>query len=177
MVLLCFGDSNTWGFDPRHPLGGRYETPWPKLLGDATGHAVLNCGENGRTIPHSVVHVALLDRLVEESRPDKLLVMLGTNDILSLFPGDPAAVGNRMEELLFHLRAKFPNLSIMLLAPPPVELPVNSDGLAEVYATAARRLKIDFADTGTWNIPLAYDGVHFTEEGHAIFARQLCELL
>ena len=177
MVLLCFGDSNTWGFDPRLPLGGRYETPWPKLLADLTGHAVLNCGENGRTIPHSFAHVALLHRLVNETRPDKLLIMLGTNDILSLFPGDPAAVGNRMERLLTHLRETFSSLSILLLAPPPVEIPVDSDGLAEVYAGIARRLEIDFVDTNQWNIPLAYDGVHFTEEGHTIFARQLRELL
>ena len=24
MKVLCFGDSNTWGYDPRSPLGGRY---------------------------------------------------------------------------------------------------------------------------------------------------------
>ena len=27
-----------------------------------------------------------------------------------------------------------------------------------------------FADAGEWDIPLAFDGVHFTEEGHRRFA-------
>ena len=31
----------------------------------------------------------------------------------------------------------------------------------------------DFADAGEWKIPLAYDGVHFTEEGHRIFVENI----
>lgn len=48
--ILCFGDSNTWGYDPR---GGRYdeETRWPmrlqRLLGE--GFTVVEEGFNGRT--------------------------------------------------------------------------------------------------------------------------------
>ena len=36
MRLLCFGDSNTYGYDPRSYLGGRYgETVrWPCLLAE-----------------------------------------------------------------------------------------------------------------------------------------------
>ena len=37
--ILCFGDSNTWGFDPRDPIENRYppEERWPDLLAQATG--------------------------------------------------------------------------------------------------------------------------------------------
>ena len=48
--ILCFGDSNTWGYKP---TGGRYdeETRWPmrmqRLLGD--GYIVIEEGLNGRT--------------------------------------------------------------------------------------------------------------------------------
>ena len=177
MTVLCFGDSNTWGFDPRLPLGGRYDLPWPRHLAELTGHTVLNCGENGRTIPASACSVTLLDRLLKEQTPEKLLLMLGTNDILSLFPGDPAAVGERMEALLAHLRTGFPTLPILLIAPPAVAFPVGSEGLAEVYKAAAQRHGATFADAGGWDIPLAYDGVHFTEEGHLRFARHAAEFL
>ncbi len=34
-----------------------------------------------------------------------------------------------------------------------------------------------FADAGKWNISLAYDGVHFTEQGHRAFAAGLLEEL
>ena len=32
--IFCFGDSNTYGYDPREPLGGRYpaDARWPELL-------------------------------------------------------------------------------------------------------------------------------------------------
>ena len=36
---------------------------------------------------------------------------------------------------------------------------------------------IRFADSGNWDIPLAYDGVHFTEQGHKTFAAGLLEEL
>ena len=47
---------------------------------------------------------------------------------------------------------------------------LSQDALAE-------RLGIRFADAGTWGIPLAYDGVHFTEQGHKNFAAGLLEEL
>jgi lysophospholipase L1-like esterase len=28
-----------------------------------------------------------------------------------------------------------------------------------------------------WNIPLAFDGVHFTQEGHSVFAERLAEII
>ena len=36
---------------------------------------------------------------------------------------------------------------------------------------------ICFGDAGDWNIPMAYDGVHFTEQGHRAFAAGLLEVL
>ena len=52
--ILCFGDSNTWGFDPRDPIESRYppEERWPDLLAQATGWDVINLGLNGRTVPY-----------------------------------------------------------------------------------------------------------------------------
>lgn len=36
---------------------------------------------------------------------------------------------------------------------------------------------IRFADAGRWDIPLAYDDAHFTEQGHKAFAAGLLEEL
>ena len=44
--------------------------------------------------------------------------------------------------------------------------------LAGLYRTLAQDKAIAFADAGAWDIPLAFDGVHFTEEGHRRFAEQ-----
>lgn len=39
----------------------------------------------------------------------------------------------------------------------------------------AEQMGIRFADAGDWSIALAYDGVHFTEQGHKAFAAELLE--
>ena len=53
MKLFCFGDSNTYGYDPRSPLGERYPAAyrWVDLLAEKLDCSVVNAGENGREIP------------------------------------------------------------------------------------------------------------------------------
>ena len=53
MKVICFGDSNTYGYDPRGYLGGRYEADcrWVDILATETGWTVSNLGQNGREIP------------------------------------------------------------------------------------------------------------------------------
>ena len=53
----------------------------------------------------------------------------------------------------------------------------ESRNLARQYEALAERRGIQFADAGEWDISLAYDGVHFTEEGHARFAGGLASCL
>ena len=69
MNVVCYGDSNTWGYDPRGYFGGRYDEPWPSLL----PWKIQNLGENGREIP------AFPGTFPENT--DLLIVMLGTNDL------------------------------------------------------------------------------------------------
>jgi lysophospholipase L1-like esterase len=75
---------------------------------------------------------------------------------------------------------------ILLIGPPPMVRGawVPDDGLVEEswnlvrqYEALAERRGIRFADAGEWDIALAYDGVHFTEEGHARFAEGLASCL
>ena len=53
MRILCFGDSNTYGYDPRGFFGDRYDTEdrWVDLMAKQTGHECINTGANGREIP------------------------------------------------------------------------------------------------------------------------------
>ena len=51
----------------------------------------------------------------------------------------------------------------------------ESAALAGEYEALARRLGIGFADAGQWGVELAFDGVHFTENGHRAFAKGIQE--
>lgn len=181
MRMLCFGDSNTYGYDPRGFFGDRYgaEDRWVDLLAKQTGHTVINAGANGREIPRNPYAL----RLLREHAPvDIFLVMLGTNDLLQGTSAKEAAT--RMEAFLVPL---LPHCKqILLAAPPPMqrgawvstgELLAESLQLAEEYRLLAEKLNIAFVDTRHWNIELAFDGIHFTEAGHQAFANRLMEHL
>ena len=172
MTILCYGDSNTYGYDPRGYFGGRYDAPWPELLGELPGFEVRNNGSCGREIPRRQVAFP--------SNADLILVMLGTNDLLQ--GASPEAAGERMEAFLAALDRE----KVLLLSPPPMVRGewVSSDGLvdasyrlSQVYRALSERLSVRFLDTAPWSIPMAYDGVHLTEVGHRIFAERLREEL
>lgn len=180
MKWLCFGDSNTYGYDPRSFFGGRYdpEQRWVDLLGQTMGWQMVNAGENGREIPRREGELLGAVQLMEKERPDGLIVMLGSNDLLQGASAETVAV--RMEEFLTKLPLE--RGRILLLAPPPMQLGAwvgtqalinSSRQLGEAYRTLAQRMGLGFADAGAWKIPMSFDGVHFTPEGHAAFARGL----
>ena len=168
MKILCLGDSNTWGYDPRGYFGGQYDHPWPELLEEQFGCTVINWGENGREIPRTPVSFP--------ADMDLLIIMLGTNDLLQ--GASMEAVIGRMERFVKPLAQE----KLLLIAPPPMKLGAwvpgqslieASQTLARHYCALAKRLGIRFLDAGEWGLTLAYDGVHFTEEGHRIFAEKL----
>lgn len=58
---------------------------------------------------------------------------------------------------------------------PSPQLIDGARAFARLCQSMAERMGIRFADAGKWDIPLAYDGVHFTEKGHRAFAAGLLE--
>ena len=177
MRILCFGDSNTYGYDPRGFFGDRYgaEDRWVDLLAKQTGHEIINAGANGREIP---LNPYALQLLTEHAPVDIFLVMLGTNDLLQGASAKEAAA--RMKVFL---TALLPHCKqVLLVAPPPMKrgawvptdaLVCESIQLAEEFRLLAQKLNIPYVDTRRWNIELTFDGVHFTEAGHHTFAEKL----
>ena len=185
MKILCFGDSNTYRYDPRSYFGGQYNARhrWVDLLAERIGCTAVNAGENGRKIPVRPGDLQRFDLMLANQRPlDLFLIMLGTNDLLQ--GSSPEVITKRMEYFL--TRIGLESNKIILLGMPPMQLgewvedPAlirASLELNRLYHALALRLEISFADAGKWDIALAYDGVHFTEEGHQIFAEKLYHYL
>jgi len=185
MRVLCFGDSNTYGYDPRSCFGGRYDagSRWVDLLAQASGWEVQNAGENGREIPRREGDLLRFQRLLSDAQPvDLLLVMLGSNDLLQGV--EAVQVAARMEGFLKQV-SLLPD-RILLIAPPPMKwgmwvtedrLPEDSLRLIAAYRELSQRLGTRFVDTEHWEIDLTFDGVHFSEQGHKIFAERLHAML
>lgn len=172
MNVMCFGDSNTFGYNPSAKFGERYDLCWTDILAEKTGWNVINQGVNGREVPDDPIQL--------EKDIDLILVMLGTNDLLQL--DTPEATAQRLEVFLSAVSPE----KVILIAPPSMvwgdwvqdqELIDDSLRLGTLYKALAMRIGIRFIDAGAWNIPLCFDGVHITQEGQMIFAEELYRAL
>jgi lysophospholipase L1-like esterase len=139
-TILCFGDSNTWGFDPHatasspHPIRHPHDVRWTGVLASKLGKEfrVIEEGQNGRTTVHEdpiVQHRngrTYLPPCLESHKPvDLVVLMLGTNDLKAMFnlpPGEIAAGVESLVKLLEQSDAG-PNARaprVLLVCPPAV---------------------------------------------------------
>lgn len=178
MKILCIGDSNTYGYDPRSYIGSRYpeDVRWADRL---TGHEVINCGLNGMTVPRR--HDRAIGQ-IRSNEPDLIVVMLGTNDLTGGLSAE--RVAGRMEEFLDSILSL--GRPVMLIAPPVLQfgewvmdedILEESELLGDEYRALAERKGCLFADAGKWGIELTFDGVHLSPEGHITFADKMNDLL
>lgn len=181
--ILCFGDSNTYGY---RPYDGRWhkDIRWTGRLQAALGeeYQVIEAGLNGRSVGSydelwpEKNGVDVVASYVKRYLPlDLLIVMLGSNDALFAATADIAA---DMEELIRRARAAMEEdpCPILLLAPgggwnPDVRL------LAPAYRELAQREGLLFADSGDWGAPLSEDGCHLSEAGHECMFRHILEII
>ena len=200
--ILCYGDSNTYGYDPRSAMGDRYlkTVRWTGILAEKTGADVRNHGVNGRCIPHTSSQLrfaceqmktwgAEAEAKGKSVSPAQMWIMLGTNDLLQEDTFKAEQVADRMEKFLEMLLAlpavSDEKIKLFLIAPPRMEYGAwvdeervyrESRRLGDAYQRVAKRWNLPFADAGKWEIPVVFDGVHFSEQGHKSFAGHLLEL-
>lgn len=176
MKVICIGDSNTWGYDPRSYFGGRYEANcrWVDILAEKTGWEVINEGVNGMCIPRKTAFFS--------ENADRWLIMLGTNDILQGDSAEDAASNMRL-----FLKCIPSDPQNILLAAPPVlrygawvsdEKQIEESGkLISFYRALSAEMGIGYVNTAEWELPISFDGVHFTEHAHIIFADRIKKYL
>ena len=191
--IVCFGDSNTWGFDPRLGSSNRYpaDARWTGILNASPDYAVRNYGINGAVIPKEEwAFRSLSSELGANPDAAYLTMMFGTNDILT--SGNPAAeeIAARMEQCLIRFlpirEARAPQAEFIFLSPPKIRLnggffelsaSLASEKLSFLYHELAKKYGLRYADAAGWELPLAYDGIHLAEEGHRVFAEKILGIL
>ena len=189
--VLCYGDSNTYGHDPRSLLGERYEEAvrWTALLRQK-GWQIRNEGRNGRVIPYLKEDLETACAQFWDQETDIAVIMLGTNDLLNHCGLTAEVCARRMEDFLTYLLTEGPPCTLLLTAPPAmipgawIDDPrtlEESRRLPRCYETLAQKLGVAFVNAAEWNVSLTFDGVHFSKNGHRTFAaemhRTLCAVL
>ena len=181
MKILCFGDSNTYGYEPRSYFGGQYPAQhrWVDLLAQKLCCKAVNAGENGREIPRWEGELQRFDLMLSNQKPlDMLVVMLGGNDLLQ--GNTVEAVAQRMESFLERIQLE--RSKIVLIGPPRMKpgawitdarILEDCVRLNAAYDNVAEKMGIRFVDATDWEIEVTFDGVHYSEKGHVAFAEQL----
>jgi lysophospholipase L1-like esterase len=154
-TVVCFGDSLTWGFDPRGgPAFRRYGSAerWTRRLGVELGggYHVVEAGLNGRTtvfddpVLGGMSGLADLANALKSQMPvDLLILMLGSNDVKPRFNVNGDEIARCLGRLL-HLAAtsgcgpegRAPH--VLVLVPPPI-VDVAGRWLEAMYAGAWSR--------------------------------------
>ena len=188
-TILAFGDSLTWGSDPktarRHPPSHR----WPDVLAGELGQGVqvIADGLRGRTTAYDE-HLADCDRngarllptaLFTHAPVDLVIAMLGSNDMKPHIAGTAVAAMQGMRRIAQIVAShgqgmkKDHHARMLIVAPPPLvatqdaEFAAMFDGgveqsrrLAGFYADVARELGCRFFDAGTVAQASPIDSVH-----------------
>jgi lysophospholipase L1-like esterase len=195
--VFFYGDSNTYGYDPAFYTGGRYprRSRWTTLLAERLEGTweVAADGMPGRMIPRAGRGADMvLDSWRAEMPVDLIAVMLGTNDLLSMKTPDASATAAKMENLIRSAQESLA-AKILLIAPPQIRFTdpsctqpfvqgtqtyarqclEQSTVLAQYYKDIAARCGVFYADASSWDLALAFDGVHLSLEANAVFAREL----
>jgi len=177
-TIVCFGDSNTWGYVPASD-GERFprEVRWPARLQTALGDdfEVIAEGLNGRT--------AAIESPVEDGRNglpyflpclrshkpvDLVVVYLGTNDVNFL---DDEYVARSVGRLVKLARTSETGPDrgapqVLVLCPPPI----GDRDLAAAFAAVCDDLGCPLLDLGPITRYADGDVEHLDESGHAAVA-------
>ncbi len=202
--VLCFGDSNTWGYDPAN-RGERYspQLRWTgllqMLLAQSSGHQwkVVEEGLNGRTTvfgaelePHRVGLTYIAPCVLSHKPLSAIILMLGTNDTKIHYHATGRTIALGMERLLREIHwayASEPSVPpILLIAPKPLNPDIinpefdrqsaeKSSQLAAFYRQIAVKYGCDFLDAGAFMPFPSLDGIHLSAQEHRILGQAVAD--
>ena len=106
MKIICYGDSNTYGYDPRLGGSGRHakSESWTGILDSEPDIEIVNEGLNGRCIPTSSPEYLSLRNIIENNYDaDMLIIMLGSNDLFMTREPTAERIADRMRNVFVNV--------------------------------------------------------------------------
>ncbi|MDC1063564.1 GDSL-type esterase/lipase family protein [Flavobacteriales bacterium] len=202
--ILCFGDSNTWGYDPANQTRFLKSIRWTGVLQNLLGDNfnIIEEGLNGRTTnvnereEHSLGYyrafrssMDLVSVLIETNSPiDLVVIMLGTNDLKNNFNQSVNDISYNMRlvcETIIN-NDYFNSKSIILVSPTHINessssllnsfigTAEKSKSLAKPYKKIADDLDLFFVDASKSVKTNQIDGLHWDSMQHSDFANSIC---
>ncbi len=197
--VLCFGDSNTFGFIPES--GKRYDknTRWSGILAQlAAGRfEIIEAGCNNRTAftdnPAGFEQTGckVLPTLLTKDI-DCVILAIGVNDLQIFYNPTLEEIKNGMRRLVDIVREHCPNAEIILVSPARLTDNIfngyframfdkmsieKSLHLSEIYESIAKEKNCRFADWDKIVTVSPKDGLHLEPEAHKKIAEAMFECL
>jgi lysophospholipase L1-like esterase len=197
-TIVCYGDSNTWGYNPasgkRFPPEVRWTGVMARELGDH--YRVIEEGLNGRTtrwddpLEPGRNGLTYLAPCLESHHPlDMVLIMLGTNDLKQRFRLSASDIAESAGGLAAIAKQAAQNAAgespqVLLIAPPAVTTLTDLDEMfagaepksrlfSRYYRLAAGWNGASFFDAGSVIESSPLDGIHFEAKAHRILGEAL----
>jgi lysophospholipase L1-like esterase len=139
-TVLCYGDSNTWGYNPHTRTRYDHKTRWPRVLytllnkgvpADEPAFWVIEEGQNGRTscredpVEGDRNGLRQLIPILESHKPlDIVVVMLGTNDLKPRFSPLPYDIARGVQRVVTAIQDSRTgpgdtSPKVLMICPPP----------------------------------------------------------
>lgn len=205
-VVLCYGDSNTWGQNAdrntmtRYPVNIRWTGKLQELLGNE--YYVIEEGLGGRTTdlehynlnkPSRNGFTYFVPCLASHSPIDIVVIMLGTNDLKVQYSRPVTEIANTLKSFIDAVQGTAQDTKILLVSPSYVNdtAPKFNEYYHDTYdkqsakkskelATEIQRVASEtgslFFDASTVAKP-GFDGIHFDKQSHLALAQAIAEIL
>lgn len=164
-VILAFGDSLTYG------TGAASNASYPAILSQLVGYEVVNAGIPGE---QSEPGRARLPRVLDEVRPDLLILCHGGNDFLQ--QKDPQQTADNIRAMIEMAQQR--GISVVLLGVPEFGLFLSA---ADFYQDVAEEKEIPYEGNVLSDIlgqrALKSDSVHPNAAGYRVLAEAVAALL
>lgn len=197
--ILCFGDSNTYGYIPNN--GARYDknTRWTGVL-SLLSHGkfeIIEGGCNNRTAfaanPAGKIFTGyeILPELLTGDF-DAIVLAIGINDTQFLYNLSSIEIASGVEKLINIVKLKSPQAKIILVAPSILTEDVlngnfaclfdrtsieKSRQLPLLYQKIAEKQNIEFLDLNSVAKTSSLDGLHYAPEQHLKIAQAIFTIL
>ncbi len=197
--ILCYGDSNTFGFNPEN--GKRFDnlTRWSGILKNELSQTfeVIENGLNNRTgfvnNPNGFeynanVHLAQLINNYSEIK--YLILAVGVNDFQFQYDLNSCTLEAELKKLLEFITSK--NIEPIIIIPNELDENINngyfrclfnkksiekSKELSKIYQQVATELNCKYIILDKITKPSILDGLHYDKNSHKLIAQNIKELL
>lgn len=205
-TILCYGDSNTYGYIPRRGMRYPRDVRWPGRLQNLLGeeYTIIEEGCSGRTTVYDDPlegwknGLDYLKPCIHSHKPiDIVILALGSNDLKETFHATPAEIAKGAETLVdviqtFTMEKQEYVPKIILVAPTEIgegiadsffygafmeNAIVRSKELPKYYREVAEKKGCIFFNAAKYVKPSEADSLHFTPEGHEIMAKELYRVI